>query len=88
MAKYPQSIVVLTTHENEALVIRGNPTIKAVQGFAAEHNRRAENNEASGRNGERAIPVFKALRYSSELAYREGEDPVAEITVKTSTPAR
>lgn len=81
MAKNSDSVVVLNTHINEDLVIRGNPTKAQVRKFVKEHHRRYLAGEAGGPSGIPPYRIFNAKRYASEGEYLNGADAVEEIEV-------
>lgn len=72
MAKNPDRVAVLETHVGQRLIIRANPTMVAVRGFVAEHNRRFLANEPGGPSGIPAFQILSAAYYPSE---EEIDDP-------------
>lgn len=79
--KYPDSVVVLNTHINEDLVIRGNPTDAAVRRFVKEHHKRYLAGTPGGPSGIPAFRIFNAKRYESEPAYLNDATPLDEIDI-------
>lgn len=72
----PKSVVALLTDVGETLIIRANPTDKAVRGFVAEHMSRLGTLDHANREYR---TIYTAKRFASELAYLSGEQPVGEI---------
>lgn len=81
------SVVVLSTHVGEDLVIRANPTDESVRGFVEEHTRRYLAGEAGGPGGHPAFRIFTATRFVSEISYlTHDESPSSEIDISDLLP--
>lgn len=68
------SIVVLQTSVGEDLVLRANPTDKAVRSFVEEAAKRFKSGAPGGPSGIPAYEIYNAKRYSSEWDWIQGED--------------
>lgn len=73
MATNPDRVAVLITEQGDNLIIRANPTQKAVKNFIVEHNRRYRANEPGGPSGEPAQHIVGAEYYPSELEINDPE---------------
>jgi hypothetical protein len=71
-------VAVLETHVGERLIIRANPTQKAVRAFVKEQNRRWEASEAGGPSGLPPFRIHEANYYPSEL---EIDDPEKAVKI-------
>jgi hypothetical protein len=80
------SIVVLTTHVGEDLVIRANPSDEEVRGFVQEHTRRYLAGEAGGPSGIPPFRIFAANRFASEFSWVSGDDSVGGVEIADLLP--
>lgn len=62
----PDRVAVLETHVGERLVIRSNPSPKAVKEFVIEQNRRYAEGEPGGPSGLPPFQIHEANFYPSE----------------------
>jgi len=73
MSDIQTRVAVLETKEGQPFILRANPTIKEIQGFVREQNRRVDVGAPAGPSGIPARHITSAKYFDNEVDMYEGK---------------